>query len=71
MIGCGAVSDPHEMDTVRWNDLNPDEQDLIVLALRAGAKLRPVRPDMLTQEELDDIARFVRFAQRRKAARSG
>ncbi len=67
MIGCGAVSDPHEIDNVRWNDLNPDEQDLIVLALRASAKLRPVSPDMLTKEELDDIARFVRFAQRRKA----
>ncbi len=56
------------MENVRWNDLSPDEQDLIVFALRASAKLRPVRPDMLTKEELDDIARFVRFAQRRKAA---
>ena len=56
------------LENVRWNDLDPDEQDLIVFALRAAAKLRPVRPDMLTREELDDIARFVRFAQRRKAA---
>ena len=66
------MSDPNETDeylgNVRWEDLNPDEQDLIVLALRASAKLRPVSPDMLTKEELDDIARFVRFAQSRKAA---
>jgi hypothetical protein len=55
------------LGNIRWNDLNPDEQDLIVFTLQAAAKLRLVRPDMLTKEELDDIARFVRFAQRRKA----
>ena len=37
---------------------------MIGSVLREAAKLRP---DMLTREELDDIARFVRFAQRRKA----
>ncbi len=47
-----------------WNDLNPDEQDLIGSALREAAELRP---DKLTKEALDDIAGFVRFAQRRKA----
>lgn len=61
------MSDPHEMENVRWNDLNPDEQDLIVLAYGQGPSSAPSAPDMLTQEELDDIARFVRFAQRRKA----
>ncbi len=65
------MSDRHEMDkflgNIRWNDLNPDEQDLIVFTLQATAKLRLVRPDMLAKEELDDIAPFVRFAQRRKA----
>ncbi len=70
MIGCCAVSDPHEMDkfleNFHWNDLNPDDQVMIGLALLNAAE---VRPDMLTREELDDIARFVRFAQRRKAAR--
>lgn len=37
---------------------------MIGSALREAAGLRP---DMLTREELDDIARFVSFAQRRKA----
>ncbi len=63
------MSDPHEMDkfleNFRWNDLNPDDQVMIGLALLNAAE---VRPDMLTREELDDIARFVRLAQRRKAA---
>ncbi len=67
------MSDPHEMDkflgNFRWNDLNPDEQDLIVFTLQAATKLRLVRPDMLTKEELDDIARFVRSAQRCKTAK--
>ncbi len=62
------MSDPHEMDkylgSVRWNDLNHDEQEMIGSALREAAELRP---DKLTKEELDDIAGFVRFAQRRKA----
>ncbi len=44
----------------------PDEQEMIGFALREAAKLCP---DMLIREGLDDIARFVRFAQRRKAAR--
>ena len=61
------MSDPHEMDkfleNFRWNDLNPDDQVMIGLALLNAAE---VRPDMLTREELDDIARFVRLAQRRK-----
>ena len=38
---------------------------MIGLALREGAKFRP---DMLTGEELDDLARFVRFAQGRNEA---
>ena len=63
------MSDPHEMDkylgNLRWNDLDPDEQELIGLAIWQAAKLRS---DVLTTEELDDIARFVRLAQRRKAA---
>ncbi len=62
------MSDPHEMDkflgNVRWNDLNHDEQEMIGSALREAAELRP---DELTREELDDIALFVRFAQRRNA----
>ena len=62
------MSDPHEMDkylgNVRWTDLNHDEQEMIGSALREAAELRP---DKLTKEELDDIAGFVRFAQRRKA----
>ncbi len=62
------MSDPHEMDkfleNFRWNDLNPDDQVMIGFALLNAAE---VRPDMLTREELDDIARFVRLAQRRKA----
>ncbi len=66
---CRAVSDPHEMDkfleNFHWNDLNPDDQVMIGLALLNAAE---VRPDMLTREELDDIARFVRLAHRRKAA---
>ena len=66
---CGTVSDPHEMDkfleNVRWNDLNPNDQVIVGLALLHAAE---VRPDVLTREELDDIARFVRLAHRRKAA---
>lgn len=63
------MSDPHEMDkfleNFRWNDLNPDDQVVIGLALLHAAE---VQPDMLTAEELDDIARYVRIARRRKAA---
>ncbi len=63
------MSDPHEMDkfleNVRWNDLNPNDQVIVGLALLHAAE---VRPDVLTREELDDIARFVRLAHRRKAA---
>ena len=40
--------------------MNPDEQEMIGSALREAAERRP---DKLTKEELDDIARFVRFAQ--------
>ncbi len=62
------MSDPHEMDkylgNLRWNDLDPDQQELIGLARWQAAKLRP---EVLTTEDLDDIARFVRLAQRRKA----
>ena len=68
MIGCCAVSYPHEMDkfleNFRWNDLNPDDQVMVGLALLKAAE---ARPDVLTREEVDHIARFVRFAQRRKA----
>ncbi len=60
--------DPHEMDkflgNFSWNDLTADEQEMIGSALRQAG----LRPDELTREELDDIARFVRFAQSRKAA---
>ncbi len=63
------MSDPHEMDkfleNFRWNDLNPNDQVVVGLALLHAAE---VRPDMLTRGQLDDIARFVRLAQRRKAA---
>lgn len=63
------MSDPHEMDkflgNFRWDDLNPDEQEMVGSALREAGELRP---EMLTTEELDDIARFVRFARRRTAA---
>ncbi len=63
------MSDPHEMDkflrNFRWNDLDPDEQVMIGFGLLDAVKLRP---DMLTRQELDDIAQFVRFAQRRKTA---
>ena len=38
---------------------------MIGFAPREAARLRP---DMLTREELDDIAQFIRFAQRRETA---
>ena len=48
------MSDRHGMDkflgNFRWNDLNPDEQELVVFALLDAAKLRS---DMLTRDELD------------------
>ena len=62
------MSDNREMDrclgNIGWNDLNPDDQEMIGSAVREVG----LRHDMLTEEELDDITRFVRFAQRRKAA---
>ena len=48
-----------------WDELTRDEQELIGHTIHEAAKLRP---DWLTQEELDSIARFVRFAKDRKAA---
>ncbi len=47
-----------------WNDFTPEEQVMLGSAIAEAAELRP---DWLTKEELDDIAGFVRFAQRRKA----
>ena len=39
------MSDPHEMDrylgNFSWNDLNPDEQEIIGSALWEAAELRP------------------------------
>ena len=66
-------SDDDPMDTflggeLAWNDFTPDEQALIGYGIAEAAKLRP---DMLTKEELEDIARFVRFAQSRKAGQEG
>ena len=40
---------------------------MVGTALREAAELRP---DKLTREELEDIVRFVRFAQRRKTGQS-
>lgn len=51
-----------------WNDFTPDEQEMIGSGIQEAAKLRP---GWLTKEELEDIARFVRFAQRSKAGKSG
>ena len=48
-----------------WNEFKPDEQAMIGSAIQEAAALRP---GWLTEEELEDIARFVRLAQRRKAA---
>ncbi len=63
------MSDPHEMDkylgSLRWNDLNPDDQVMIGLTLLGVTE---AHPDMLTREERDDLARYVRISQRRKAA---
>ena len=51
------MSDPHEMDNclgnVRWNDLNPDEQEMIGLTLLGVTE---AHPDMLTRGERDDLA---------------
>ena len=47
-----------------WNEFTPDEQVMLGSAIAEAAELRP---DWLTKEELEDIARFVRFAKRRKA----
>lgn len=59
----------HPMDTflggeLVWNNFTPDAQELIGFTIQAAAKLRP---GWLTREALDDIVRFVPFAQRRKA----
>ena len=51
-----------------WNEFTPAEQEMIGSGIQEAAKLRP---GWLTREELDDIAKFVRFAQRRKAGQSG
>ncbi len=63
------MSDPHKMDkylgSLRWNDLNPDDQVMIGLTLLGVIE---AHPDMLTREERDDVARFVGIAQRRMAA---
>ena len=63
------MSDSHEMDknlgSLRWNDLNPDDQVMIGLTLLGVTE---AHPDMLTREERDDVARFVGIAQRRMAA---
>ncbi len=63
------MSDPYEKDkylgNVRWNDFTPDEQEMIGSGIQEAAKLRP---GWLTREELEDIARFVKFARRRRAA---
>ena len=56
------------LGNLRWNDSNPDKQEMIEPALPEAAKLRL---DKLTREDLDDIARFVTFAveKRPKAER--
>ena len=63
------MSDSHEMDknlgSLRWNDLNPDDQVMIGLTLLGVTE---AHPDMLTREERDDVARFVGIAQRSMAA---
>ncbi len=59
------TSHPPNTATRRRNDLNPDEPEMIGSGTREAAELRP---DMLTKEELDDIARFVRFAKRRRGS---
>ena len=46
-----------------WDEFTPDEQELIGYGIREAAKLRP---GWLTKEELEDIARFVRFAHERQ-----
>ena len=61
----------HPMDTflggeLGWNDFTSDEQAMIGSGIQEAAELRP---GWLAEEELEDIARFVRFAKRRKAAR--
>ena len=63
--GSSGVTPSEKEGNFSWNDLNPDDQVMIGLALLKAAE---VRPDMRTREELDDIARFVRLAQRRNAA---
>ena len=49
-----------------WDELTHDEQELIGHTIHEVAKLRP---DWLSQEELDSIARFVRSAKDRKVAK--
>ncbi len=48
-----------------WNELTPDEQELIGHTMHEASK---IHLGWLTQEELDSIARFVRLTQQRKAA---
>ena len=48
-----------------WNELTPNEQELIGFGLREVAERRP---DWRTKEEIDSIARFVRFARWRREA---
>ena len=43
-----------------WNDLSPDEQEMIGYRMRETAK---ALPGWLTQEELEDIARYVTVAR--------
>ncbi len=54
------MAEPREMDTdlwsLGWGDLTPAEQ------------ARVDRADLLTQYELDHVARFVIWVKRRKAA---
>ena len=53
------------LGSLRWNDLNPDDQVMIGLTLLGVIE---AHPEMLTREERDDVALFVGIAQRRVAA---
>ena len=58
---------PNEFEELRgvgWNDLSLDEQEVVGHTIHEASKLHP---GWLNQEELDSIARFVRFTQQRKA----
>ena len=62
--GLSAVTESHEMDRYlglfQWNDLSPDEQEMIGYGMREAAK---ALPGWLTQKELEDIAQSVRNAR--------